>query len=323
MERRDFLRWLGAGVLAGPLAAEARSAVPRVGVIHAGGAYVAVVEGLREGLKPLGLEEPGTLVLQVRQTGVAPKTIEAAVEALTREKVVVICAIGTTITRSAKRAAGNSPVVFAVGTDPVTSGFVQSFAKPEGRLTGVHYLTTDLTAKRLEILKGILPKARSVVIFYNPNNPTPRESVKLARKTVPQLHLELVERHVTSQEDVRASIRALKPGEVDAFFYVSDVTVGSQAQVIIDAARAIRLPTMFHERTAITQGALASYGVNYHEIGRLMAKYVQQILGGAGPGDLPVENIDRLELGLNLRTARDLGLTIPPAMVVRADHLIK
>ncbi len=297
--------------------------MPHVGVVHAGGAYISVLEGMREGLKPLGLEEPRNLVLQVRQTTVAPKTIEAVVEGLAREKVAVICAVGTTVTRSAKRAAGNTPVVFAVGTDPVTSGFVESFAKPGGRLTGIHYLTTDLTAKRLEILKGIFPRARRVVILYNPDNPTPRESVKLARKTAPQLHLELVERHVTSQEDVRASILALKPGEVDAFFYVSDVTVGSQAQVIIDAARAIRLPTMFHERTAVAQGALASYGVNYHEIGRLMTKFVQRILAGADPRDLPVENIDRLELGLNLRTARELGLTIPPSIVVRADHVIK
>jgi putative ABC transport system substrate-binding protein len=323
MDRRVFLTLLGAGAVAGPRAAEAQSTVYRLGVVHPGGSYVGVIEGMREGLKQLGLEEPKNLVWYVRTTRVDPKPVEEAVQSLVREKVGVIYTVGTTITRGAKPAARGVPIVFCVGTDPVSFKLVESFANPGGRLTGVHYLTTDLTAKRFEVLTKILPKLRRVLIIYNPDNPTPQESVRLARQTVKQLRLELVERHVRSREELQESLRALKPGEVDAFFYISDSNIGSHSQLIIDAAKAIRLPTMFHERTTVAQGALASYGVNYYEIGRLSAKHVQRILTGADPKDLPVENIDRLEFVLNLRTARELGLAVPQTVVLQADHVIQ
>jgi len=187
----------------------------------------------------------------------------------------------------------------------------------------VHYLTTDLTAKRFEVLTRILPKLRRVLVLYNPENPTPQESLTVARQTAKQLHLELVESHVKSREDLQARLQTLKPGDVDAFFYISDANIGSQSQLIIDAAKGIRLPTMFHERITVVRGALASYGVNYHEIGRLSAKYVHRIVAGAKPKDLPVENIDRLEFVLNLGTARAIGLTIPQTVVLRADHVIQ
>ena len=137
-----------------------------------------------------------------------------------------------------------------------------------------------------------------------------------------QLQFELLERHVKSTEDLRASLAILKARDADAFFYVPDATVGSQAQLVIDAANGIGLPTMFHERTMVVQGALAAYGVNYHEIGHLSAKFAQRVLAGAAPKDLPVENIDRLEFVLNLRTARELGLTIPQLILIRADQVI-
>jgi putative ABC transport system substrate-binding protein len=314
---------LGLGAVAGPLGVAAQPAAPRVGVIHPGGPFLAVVEGLREGLKALGLEEPRDLFLDVRETRVDPKAIADTTRSLVRDNARLIYTVGTTVTRSVKGAAGAVPVVFSAGTDPVVAGFVQSAAKPGGTLTGYHYLTADLTPKRLEILKEILPRLRRVVVFYSPANPTPRESMKLAHQAARLLRVDLVERHATSRDELRAGLQGLKPGEVDAFFYVPDATVGSQAQLVIDAARAIRLPTMFHERTIVEQGALASYGVNYHEIGRLSAKHVQRVLAGAHPRDLPIENIDRLELILNLRTARDLGLTIPEALIHRADHVIR
>jgi putative ABC transport system substrate-binding protein len=321
--RLTALATLALALLAGPLAAEAQITIQRVGVVHAGGPYAAVVEGLQEGLRQLGLADPKSLTLLVRETRVDPKEIEGAVQSLVREKVNLIYAIGTSIARPAKRATGEVPIVFSVGTDPVASGLVESAARPGGRLTGNHYLTTDLTEKRLEILREILPRLRRVLIFYNPANPTPRESVRLSRQAAQKLRIELVERHVGSSEELREGLQALRAGEVDAFFYVADATVGSQAQAIIDAAKAIRLPTMFHERTIVAQGALASYGVNYHEIGRLSAKYVQRVLAGADPKDLPIENIDRLEFVVNLRTAKELGISVPRSIVNRADHVIK
>jgi len=118
-------------------------------------------------------------------------------------------------------------------------------------------------------------------------------------------------------------VKALKPGEVDAYFFTSDAMVASQAQFIIDTARTKRLPTMFHEQSIVTEGGLASYGLSFREVGRMSARYVVRLMGGARPQDLPVERVDRLELTINLKTARALGLMIPPSVLLRADHVIE
>jgi ABC-type uncharacterized transport system substrate-binding protein len=199
---------------------------------------------------------------------------------------------------------------------------VESLAKPGGRLTGFHGQATDLTAKRLEILKEMIPGLGRVLTFYNPDNAVARENARLGREAARRLGVQLVERHVRSAEELRLGLQALKPREVDAYFYTTDAMVASQALLVIDAARVKRLPTMFYEETLVVKGALASYGANYREMGRLSAKHVQRILAGTHPKDLPVESYDKIELALNLRTARELGLTIPPAARFRADRVI-
>src|SRR5262249_57244928 len=132
-----------------------------------------------------------------------------------------------------------------------------------------------------------------------------------------------IERHIASAAELQGRLRALKAGEADAFFQVSDAVVLSQAQAVIDAARALRMPTIFQEQTAAARGALASYGVDFHEIGRQSARHVQRVLAGTSPRDLPVENVTRIELVLNRRTAREIGLAIPPELLARADRVIE
>jgi putative ABC transport system substrate-binding protein len=311
-------------VLASFQFAEAGQAkVPRVGVIFHGGEWNAVVEGLRDGLKELRLEEGKHFTLEIRDTKGDLKAVEEAARSLERDKVDLLYTVATSVTLAVKRATTNIPIVFCAGTDPVALGLVESFAKPGGRLTGVHFLATDLTGKRLEILKDILPKLRRVVTFYNPSNPVARESAKLAREAAQGLRVELVERHVASLQELQTSLQALKAKEADAFIMLSDAMVLSQVQLIIDAAKAKKLPTMFWEHNSVIQGGFASYGVSYHEIGRLSAKYVQRILAGAGPKDLPVEGLHKLEFILNLRAGRELGVTIPPNVLARADRVIK
>jgi putative ABC transport system substrate-binding protein len=222
-----------------------------------------------------------------------------------------------------KRATLAVPVVFAVGSDPVVSGLIESFAKPGGRLTGVHFLSADLTGKRLEILKQILPALRKVVTFYDPTNESALKSANSAREAGQRLKVEIVERRAASVEELRLGLAALKAQDAEAYFYTNDAMVVSQAQSIIDTARIKKLPTMFNESGLVTQGALVSYGVSYHEIGRLSAKYVQRVLAGANPRDLPVESLSRLELAVNLKTARELGLTIPQSVLFRADKIIE
>ena len=313
------------GLLLAPLAADAQQVgkVYRVGVIHEGGPYHAVIQGLRDGLRELGLEERTHFVLDIRDTKGDLKAVEEAARSLVRARVDLLYTVATSVSLAAKRATADIPIVFCAGGDPVVLGLVESFAKPGGRLTGIHYLSADLTAKRLEILKELLPKARRMVTFYTPDNPSAREASRLAGPAARQLGIELVERRVSSVEELRAGLRALKAGEADAFFLLSDAMVISQMHLIIDVARAKRLPTMVWDRVSVAEGALVGYGVNYYEVGRLSAKHVKRVLAGTNPKDLPVESVDRYELALNLRTARELGLTIPQSVLIRADQVIE
>jgi len=297
--------------------------VYRVGVILQGGSYFATIDGLRDGLKELGLEEGKQVVLDVRDAKGDLKSVEAAARSLEGEKVDLIYAIATSVTLAAKRATKSVPIVFYAGTDPVAVGLVESFRKPGGRLTGTHGQLTDLTAKRLELLKEMIPKIHRVVTFYSPANPAAQQSVKFAREAARRLKVEVVERPVASVEELRAGLRALRPGEADAFFYVSDAMVTTQAEMIIDTARAQKLPTMLAYQGSVVMGALASYGESYYALGRRSAKHVQRILLGADPGDLPVEQLDRPQFVINLKTAKSLGLTIPQSVLLRADEVIR
>jgi len=249
------------------LAEAQQGKIYRLGVVHQGGQFQAVVDGLRDGLKELGYEEGKQIQLDIRDAKGDLGVVKEAAKAFEREKANLIYAVTTTVVTAVKESTVNVPIVFAVATDPVSSGLIQSFVKPGGRLTGVYYLTTDLTAKRLEILKEILPKLSRVVTFYNPNNPAPREAAKLGREAARQMKIQFTERHAASVEELRQGLRALKARETDACFYISDGIVASQAQLVIDTAAAIKLPTMFQEQSIVAQGGLASYGQNFHEIG--------------------------------------------------------
>src|SRR5262245_45115962 len=183
-----------------PSAETQQAKVYRVGVIHQGGPYVAVVGGLRDGLRQLGYEDGKQILLEIRDTKSDPKLVEEAARTFEREKINLIYAVTTTVATPVKNVTSQIPVVFAVGTDPVGTGLVQSFGKPGGRLTSVQYSTTDLTGKRLEILKEILPKLSRVVTFYNPGNLMAMEAATLAREAARHFRVQLVERHDTSAE---------------------------------------------------------------------------------------------------------------------------
>jgi putative ABC transport system substrate-binding protein len=297
--------------------------IPNVGVILQGGPWNVVVDGLRDGLSKLRLVEGKQFILDIRDARGDPKAVEEAARSLERQKVALIYAVATSVTVATRRATASIPIVFCAGTDPVSIGLVQSFAKPGGRLTGVYFLSTELTGKRMEILKEILPKFHRVVTFYDPKNPSAQESVKQAREAAPRLHVEFVERHVASVEDLQAALLALRAGEVDAYVAVSDAMVDRHAQLIIDAANAKRLPTMFYFDSLVTKGGLASYSVDFHEIGRQSAKHVERILAGANPKDVPIEGVDRLTFAVNKKTAQRIGLTIPESVLFRADKVIE
>jgi putative ABC transport system substrate-binding protein len=315
---------LATSVLASVHLAQAQEAkVYRVGVIHEGGPFTVIVDGLKDGLKELGFTEGKHYVLETRDLNGDRKAAEEAARNLERGKVDLIYVVSTSVTTLVKGATTAVPIVFATGVDPVAAGLVESLTRPGERLTGVHYLSEDLTAKRLEILKEILPELRRVVTFYDPRNLSALRSIKAAREAARQLRIELVERHVASVEELRRGVMALTAQDADAYFYTNDAMVSSQARFIIDTARAKKLPTMFHEPGLAAQGALAGYGVSYYEVGRLSAKYVQRVLAGTSPKNLPVETISRVGLAVNLKTGREIGVTIPQAVRLRADKVIE
>jgi putative ABC transport system substrate-binding protein len=322
---KEVLFWLLLTVLliAAPLAEAQQPKVYRVGVLLPGEAWYEIIDGLRVGLKELGLEEGKQFVLEIRDTKADLKAAEEVARNLEQEKVNLIYTTRTSVTIAAKRATVDIPIVFSAGTDPVVLGLVESFAKPGGRLTGVYEPGTDLTAKRLEILKEIVPKLRRVVTFYDPRSPVGIESSRLARAAAQQMGIQFVERPVASVEELQAGVRAIRVGAVDAFFQLADPMVLGQAQLIIDSARRIKLPTMLLDQSLVGKGGLVSYGINYYELGRLSAKYVQRILAGVKPKDLPVQQVDKIELVINLKTAKQIGLTIPPSVLSRVDKVIK
>jgi len=311
------LLWCGAVAAAQPGKAE------RIGVIHMGGVLGTVADGLRAGLKELGIEDGKQVVLDVQDLKGDAKGAESAMRKFEQDKVKLIFTNTTPVTTAAMKATQNTPIVFAIGTDPVAQGYIQSFAKPGGRLTGVQYLARDLTGKRLELLKEFLPGLQRIVTFYDPSNPVSKQGAAIGREAAQQLKIKLVEQHAKSAAELTTALANIKARQFDAYLYIADAMIASQAQQIIDSARAIKLPTMFHDQALVAGGALASYGQSYFEIGRRSAKYVQRVLAGTPPADLRVETVEDVELAFNLKTAKEIGVTIPPNVLARAAKVVR
>jgi putative ABC transport system substrate-binding protein len=325
MDRRAFLGTVAGGLLTTPLTIGAQPADRpyQLGVILEGGPYLAALDGLRSGLKDLGLEEGRHFVLHVHDVKGDPNAVGPAARTLERQKVDLIYAVTTSVTLATRQATTRIPIVFYAGSDPVSAGLVQSFRKPGGRLTGVYSRTVDLTPKRFELLKAILPRLRRVVTFYRRDNAVAVRSVQAMRDVARELKIELLERPVASPDELRAGLRALKPGTADAYLQAGDATIVSQTDLILEIARAKKLPTIFSDETSVVRGGLACYGLNYRTASRHAAAYVRRVLLGADPGNLPVEQMDEPYTVINLKTARELELTIPPSLLQRVDRVIE
>ena len=316
---------LMATVLLSPVsgAAAQPEKIPRIGVIHLGGVLGTVADGLRAGLKELGIEDGKQVVLQVQDLKDDAKGVERVAQKFEQDKLKLIFTNTQLVTTAAMKATKNVPIVFAVGTDPVAQGYIQSFGKPGGRLTGVQYLARDLAGKRLELLKEFLPGLRQIVTFYDPSNSVSNQGAAMGREAAQQLKIKIVEQHVNSAAELNTALANIKPHQFDAYLYIADAVIASRAQEIIDSARSKKLPTMFHDQVLVASGALASYGQSYFEIGRRSAKYVQKVLAGASPSNLRVETVEDVELAFNLKTAKEIGVTIPPNVLTRAAKVVR
>jgi putative ABC transport system substrate-binding protein len=299
----------------------ARAQQPRrVGVVLQGGAHLAGVVGLREALAAARLAEVSLLVREGKgDLGV----IETAASELEAAGVDVIVAFAVSVALAAQRSTARVPIVFVTGSDPVDFGLVESIARPGGRITGVESLFSDVTSKRLALLQEMLPGVRRVLSFYSSNNLTGTKAVQTAGEAARTLGLDYVARACRSPDELRARISALASEQADAYFFVADSLVLAHDQLLLDAARALRLPVMSHELDIVSRGALAGYGVSYRELGRQAGEFVVRILSGTPARDLPVQSVTKVTFSINLKAAKALALTIPPTLLARADEVIE
>src|SRR6266568_4776727 len=326
MKRRDFITIVGGAAVVWPLVLRAQQSakLPTIGYLGSAtpatqGQWVAAfVQRLRE----LGWIEGRTIAIEYRWAeGRTDRAAEIAAE-FVRRKVDVIVTSGTAVILAAKQATSVIPIVFAVAGDPVGTGLVASLARPGGNVTGLSNQSADLAGKRLELLREVLPSLRTLAILANIGSPIGVLEMGEVQAAAGTLGLEVATLEIRRAEDIAPAFEALK-GRADALYVVTEPLVNASRIRISTLAMGARLPTMHGTRDYIEAGGLMSYGANYPDLFWRAADYVDKILRGAKPADLPVEQPTTFELVINLTTAKSLGLVIPESFLLRADEVIE
>lgn len=312
------------GLLLVPCASRAQQAdkVWRIGLFHVGLDHIpSSLTPLREALKVFGYEEGKNLRLDWRNLPDEAAARQTAQE-FVQQRVDLIVAFENQTVRAAQAATSDIPVVFLHVTDPETAGFVHSLAHPGSNLTGLTGFR-DLVAKQLELFKEIVPRLQRVLVLSDPTDPvTPRHLAEV-RQAADALQLTLVEREAREQADVERVFRSLTRDEVEGVFPVSPNLQTKFSSLMIRLAAERSLPLPGHRTELVKQGALFSYGPDYRAVGRDAARYVDKILKGTKPADLPVERMSRLGLVINLKVAKALNLIIPPELLFQAEEVIQ
>lgn len=313
--------------LSSAVALEAQPAprAPRVGILIPGALQSdsQTVRGLRDGLKEIGYREGENILIEMRDGQGDRRALKPAATELVSQKVSLIFTTGTRATQAAKAATSEISIVFRHPADPVALGLVKSMSRPGGNLTGVAGLSMQMTDKRIEILREIVPKFRRLHIFYDSNNRFSQGNFAFAEKAAAKLGIEVVDNSVKSADELKASLNGIQKKDGDALLHIPDDLVDGQADFIFDTAKKIGLPTMFYEETGVVKGALVGYGPNYYQMGRQAARLVEKILKGQKPQNLPVERASKFDLVVNLRTANAIGTAISPEVLKRADRVIR
>ena len=298
----------------------------RVGVLVAGGADIPQVKGLRDGLKSHGYIQGKNLDLEI-STNETYDEYRPIVKSYKDKNVEVIVAIGGTATRVVKDAAPEIPAVFSFGSDAVQAGFVNSVARPGSNLTGITTRTgPEFQGKRLEIFKDAVPSLQRVTVLYNARGENPGHELNLntLRQIAPKLDIKVLPTPIKVTSDLDRSLQNLSKDRTDGVFVVASSMFRTQFNKIVPAALQKKLPVMGAEAFHVTEaGALLFYDSDRFRIGQRLAWYVDRILKGTKPQDLPVEAPTYFELMINLKTAKQIGLTIPPNVLARADRVIR
>jgi putative ABC transport system substrate-binding protein len=329
IDRRAFIGTLAGGLLAAPLAAEAQQAtkVPRIGYLVTSLAVSPhPQEAFRQGLRDLGYVEGRNVVIEYRDAEGKPERFPAVAAELVALKVDVIVAGPTLAALAAKQATKTIPIVFANAADPVASGLVTSLARPGGNVTGLSMLAPELVGKCLELLTQAVPRVSRIAVLWQPGSSgerTEKDMLKEADVAARALGVRLQFVEARGPADFDRAFSDMTRARAGALAVLPSSMLFNERRRLVDLAAKNRLPTVFPYREGADAGGLMSYGANFTDLYRRAATYVDKILKGAKPADLPVEQPTKFELVINFKTAKALGLTIPQSLLGRADEVIQ
>jgi putative ABC transport system substrate-binding protein len=311
----------------GTAAAQPSEKVHRVGYLNPGSSSDPLrqrrLEALRQGLRELGYVEGQNIALEPRWAEGKYDRYPALAADLVRSKVDVIVAWSGPATKAAQAATRTIPIVMSLVNDPVGSGLVASLARPGGNVTGTTITAPDVVGKRLELLKEVVPKVSRVAVLQHPDNPASASMVREAEAAARALGVRLQILGVRNSAEIDSAFAAMTKERAGAFLYLPDAIFDNQQRQILELAAKRRLPAVVGNRQYAEAGGLVAYGADFLDLERRAATYVDKILKGARPADLPIEQPTKFELVINLKTAKALGLTIPPSLLLRADQVIE
>jgi putative ABC transport system substrate-binding protein len=286
-------------------------------------ALVVRTDAFRHGLRDLGYVEGKNIVIEWRSADGKLDRLPALAAELVRLKVDVIVTTGPTGTRPAKEATSTIPIVMAQDIDPVGTGFVASLARPGGNITGLASLTPEISGKQLELLKEIVPRLSRVAVLWASSNPANAQLLREMESNAGTLGLKIQAVDIEGPKDIQTAFRESSKARADAVLVLQNGVVTPQRKELADLAIKNRLPAMYPRLQFVEDGGLISYGASFADMDRRAATYVDKILKGAKPADLPIEQPTKFELIINLKAAKQIGLTIPPHVLARADKVIK
>jgi putative ABC transport system substrate-binding protein len=321
MKRRDFITLLGGAAIAWPLAALAQQSVkiPRIGIID----DAPIWDHFRRGLRDTGYLEGRAIAFEYRLADGQPERLAAAAKELAAVPVDIIVTSGTAATRAAQQATSTIPIVMIAIGDPVRAGLVPNLARPGGNITGNSMLGAEMTPKRAQLLKELVPQLSRLAFLWNRNNASHLAYLDEWRAAVPKLDAQLLFIEVSRDEEFEPAFEKMVQERTDALSITADPFHLSHVAWIIDFVAKHRLPTMYVLKENVVAGGLMSYGPSIPDLYRRAAGYVHKILQGTSPADLPVEQPVNFELAINARTAKAIGLEVPPMLFSLADEVIE
>jgi ABC-type uncharacterized transport system substrate-binding protein len=307
-----------------PAEAQQPKKVPRIGFLSgvSPSTNAARVEAFRQGLRELGYVEGKNIVIEYRYAELKPDRLPALAAEIVRLKVDVIVTGGSGLTRAAKNATNTIPIVMAQDTDPVANGFVASLARPGGNITGLSNLAPEIGGKQLELLKETIPKLSRVAILGTSTTSNAQQLREIEPATA-AFKVKLQYLAVLSPKDIETAFRAAGEGRADAVLVQPGSIFNSRRAQVVKLAAKSRLPAIYNHSQYVVDGGLMTYGASLPDLDRRAATYVDKILKGAKPADLPVEQPKKFEFIINLKSAKQIGLTIPPNVLARADRVIR